>query len=811
MPSQTNPAAGPPRSQTALSLIKYLSTKLVTLFLMVTSSVLLIILIANFGGYIDKMVKAEIDFAVGQSLRYTVIGLNTDEVDEVTQRELNKRYEVAGLNEPFITRTLRWFWRAIRLDLGHPISGPAFYATPDLGITVKEMLAAHIPPTLTLFGTTNLVIFLLSVSTGLVVSQKYQSRLDKFIQKSTLLSTLPAWFYGVILSVGLYLAGIYIRSFWILIFVIFIATFFQQAYTWRTFFLLYAGEDYVEFARAQGLPNNLLLRKTVIRPALPTILTNFSLTMIGTWMGSIVLESLFGWPGIGQLLNYSTAFHDTATIVGIVVVYAYMLAITIFILDLAYFFVDPRIQVKNRNRAIQTRRRIRLLSPARRTSIQKTTQRKPLLSSLSLSLQSWWRGLKINLRRFWQLILSIAQVKPLKRSMITVALMLVVAIITMIAIPYETAIDLWRGDGNIFIYYPRNAKPAWTNWFTDEKLPPSIIMNTAEGEGEKIIEETDTTKVITAVYTFDYNYVALPEDINLYIDSNFESKQPLYNLYWETPDGERRRLANFVNASEFRYCISTSEEVRKSLRSEDIDAALFGVTEDHPAIRQGTYSLILEGIFFEPDSDMDAELVMRGRVYGVSGTDAERRNLSVVYLWGLPIVLAFGLFGAILTNFLSVMFAAIGSWYGGWLDALIQRITEINMALPAFPISLMIFSMYSKSIWMILGVTIVLNIFGPGIKSYYATFLQVKEELYIESALAYGAKDFRIIFQYMVPRIISLLIPQVIIAVPSFVFLEAALASSNYRRYDGLDHYIDHGFVAEDKSPYSVSKTLEYA
>ncbi len=351
MPSQSNPVSGNPKSRTALSLIKYLSTKILTLILMVSVSVLLIILIANFGGYIDKMVKSEIDFAVGQSLRYTIINMNSDQVDEVTQKELNQRYEAAGLNEPFITRTLRWFWMAIRLDLGHPISGPAFYATPDPEITVKEMLAMHLPPTLALFGTTNLVIFFLSVITGLAVSQRYQSRVDKILQKSTLLSTLPAWFYGVIVAITLFLLDIQIRYLWILIFVIFIATFFQQAYSWRTFFLLYAGEDYVEFARAQGLPNNLLMRKAIIRPAMPTMLTNFSLTMIGTWMGSIVLESIFGWPGIGRLLYYSASNHDTSIIVGVVVVYAYMLAITIFILDLAYFFVDPRIRTQNRNKA----------------------------------------------------------------------------------------------------------------------------------------------------------------------------------------------------------------------------------------------------------------------------------------------------------------------------------------------------------------------------------------------------------------------------------------------------------------------------
>jgi len=71
---------------------------------------------------------------------------------------------------------------------------------------------------------------------------------------------------------------------------------------------------------------------------------------------------------------------------------------------------------------------------------------------------------------------------------------------------------------------------------------------------------------------------------------------------------------------------------------------------------------------------------------------------------------------------------------------------------------------------------ILLSIFGSGIKSYRAIFMQVKESPYIEAARAYGASDMRIIFQYMIPRVIPMLIPQLVTAIPSFVFLEASLA-----------------------------------
>jgi peptide/nickel transport system permease protein len=123
-----------------------------------------------------------------------------------------------------------------------------------------------------------------------------------------------------------------------------------------------------------------------------------------------------------------------------------------------------------------------------------------------------------------------------------------------------------------------------------------------------------------------------------------------------------------------------------------------------------------------------------------------------------------------------MVIAAVGTWFGGWVDNLVQRITEVNMVLPFLPVSLMVYTLYSKSFWVILGVTVLLSIFGNAVKNYRAIFLQVKQEPYIEVARSYSASDLRIIFRYLIPRIIPVLIPQLVILVPSYVFLEATLA-----------------------------------
>jgi len=75
-----------------------------------------------------------------------------------------------------------------------------------------------------------------------------------------------------------------------------------------------------------------------------------------------------------------------------------------------------------------------------------------------------------------------------------------------------------------------------------------------------------------------------------------------------------------------------------------------------------------------------------------------------------------------------------------------------------------------------LGITIALGIFGGAIKTYRAIFLQSKEASYIEAARAYGASSSRIIFKYLIPRMVPLLIPTLVSSVPGYVFLEASLA-----------------------------------
>jgi peptide/nickel transport system permease protein len=197
---------------------------------------------------------------------------------------------------------------------------------------------------------------------------------------------------------------------------------------------------------------------------------------------------------------------------------------------------------------------------------------------------------------------------------------------------------------------------------------------------------------------------------------------------------------------------------------------------EEPVALEGTYTMQISALTFEPDSDVDAELVLYGQVHGLAGTDHRRRDLMIALLWGTPIALAFGLLASVGTSVTTMVIAGVGTWFGGWVDGIIQRITEVNMVLPFLPILIMVGTFYSKSLWLMLGVTILLSIFTGSIKTYRAMFIQVRESAYIEAAQAYGATSGRLIFSYLVPRLIPMIIPALVVTIPTFVFLEAALA-----------------------------------
>jgi peptide/nickel transport system permease protein len=363
-------------------------------------------------------------------------------------------------------------------------------------------------------------------------------------------------------------------------------------------------------------------------------------------------------------------------------------------------------------------------------------------------------------------------------GMIMILILVLVAAYAMITIPYSQAISLWRGGEEVWYRNPKNVPPAWLNWFSKEKKAVSFVINGDEaGFTREVVENSDGSSMVTLTYSFDYQYDGFPQEMMFYFDNTFSTKQPFATITWITPDGRSIRLGDYRLDASYVYRFSQDANLQIRLMGHKPQEALFYDANGNSEVPQkGTYQIIISAVAWEPGDDVNAEFVLHGELYGAAGTDIYRRDLKVALLWGVPVALAFGLLAALGTSLLTMLFAAMGAWYDGWVDGLIQRITEVNMVLPFLSILVMVGTFYSRSIWVILGATVLLSIFTGQIKTLRAAFIQVKESTYIEAARAYGASNWRLIVMYLIPRLVPTLIPGLVSSVPTFVFLEASLA-----------------------------------
>lgn len=372
----------------------------------------------------------------------------------------------------------------------------------------------------------------------------------------------------------------------------------------------------------------------------------------------------------------------------------------------------------------------------------------------------------------------------------------------IIAIPYDEAIRMWRGQEAMWIDNPRTAAPEWIEIFVGKRLPRTIRLDSRVRQAEvskSVIDLPDVNlRKVLIEFRFRFDYDELPSELNIFFFSNYTgASAPLVEIYWRKPGGEEVKLIDYtLKAPDDKLYVSISDAILRELvahyagkyRVSNVSdrvtvlKLLFGkVTAEALergdfGVEKGDYYVRIEATIFSKNVDLDAKMVVYGVVHGVAGTDHLRRPLEIPLLWGAPVALAFGLTASLVTTFLQMIIAVISGWYGGIVDSLIQRVTELYMVIPFLPFLIMISTFYKIDIWILLAVVIVLSVFGGGIKSTRALVMQIKEYPYIEAARAYGASDLRIIFFYIIPKILPPIVPGLVGAVPGYVFLEAGLA-----------------------------------
>lgn len=353
------------RMSTISRLAKYAAVRLIVLFITVVVGIYLTILIANMGGYVDEIRRGTIQeqVAISVSLNPAYQNMTVQQRSDLIAELIAIEEHRVGLDRPFIIRSFAFLKDALTLNFGR-----AEYLTSDSGSKqVRLIILERLPATLLLMGTAELLLFFVAIFVALALSRHYGSFFDRLVIALAPTGAAPAWFYGLFLIL-LFAAFLKVLPFGGMVaapppkdpvayglsllqhLILPVAAWFMSAailtiYSWRTFFLIYSSEDYVDMAKAKGLPSRAIERRYILRPTLPTIITNFALLLISLWTGAIILETVFNWPGIGRLNYRAIGLYDTPVIVGIAIIYGYLLAITVFLLDFIYALVDPRVKV----------------------------------------------------------------------------------------------------------------------------------------------------------------------------------------------------------------------------------------------------------------------------------------------------------------------------------------------------------------------------------------------------------------------------------------------------------------------------------
>ncbi len=874
-------ASAPTRLWTFFSAVRYLTGKALTILVTIFVGVFLTMLIVNYpvgiGTTIGKSpfemrLEGQIYSVLQSSVYHGIIPTGADGYPVQAEWDALqvKLSDEAGLNLPALPRYLLWTYKALTFNWGELDTG----YQPNIKRSIREWVTSnavlqYLPNTLLLVGTAYLLVFLIGMPFSLYLARHYGGWWDRLLSILSPISSVPSWVFAILLvtifAVQLHLlpvagmSGFYkptepgayildlLKHMVLPVMALVLSLLFQLVYTWRTFLILYSEEDYVDLARAKGLNAHLLEKQYILKPALPYIITSFATSLIGFWQLTVALEKIFAWPGIGALYiealpNYwheNMEIGDLMIVIQIVVTFSYLLGILVFLLDLAYVIVDPRIHLipksnLTQNPAQTKTRRGRgsfawmrenasgLAQPVRGPVKRRVASRKQLFRSMRESMRELRERMRLfiqQLRMYPSAIFGLAVITFLMGG----------SLYALIALPYEKIgqeYDQNRSTGRNL--RPRTAAPMWLNVFNSPPLLSTLILGEKSDNVHVSMHTLDNGWLEkTTTIQFDYPYKEIPSDVFLYLDSQYAEKIPFISFEWTTPNGRVIDLKPRAMGGENNYDLQSGSFTRKLLLANPewknwfvtegqyptpAYQLLFAVPgSSEPVPQRGRYQLKITSLLFEDGSDVHAQLVLLGQVYGLAGTDYWRRDLIVPLFWGMPFTLLVGFVGTFITTLVAMLLPAIGVWFGGALDNFIQRLTEVNMVLPGLAIAVLVNALLGVNVWIILGIIVVLNALGAPIKSFRSAFLQAKEAPYVEMAQSYGASNSRIIVRYLIPRILPILIPNLVAQIPSFIFLEATLGFFNIRSsypswgriiYEGLSRGALYG------SPYWVLEPI---
>ena len=283
--------------------------------------------------------------------------------EKAALEELIKIYE---LDKPLHEQYWNWLKRIVFLDFGRSFA--------PHGRPVIQMIRERLPITLALNIIEMLIIVAMAVPVGVTSATRQYSTFDKSTTVFVFVGfATPDFWLAVMLQIlfGVHLGWLPISGlrlpvweylpFWQqqwdfashLILPITVATFGGLAgfsRYMRQSMLEVIRQDYVQSARAKGLPESVVIGKHALRNAMLPIVTVLGLSLPGLIGGSVIVETIFAIPGMGQLMVQAVWERDYPVIMGNLVIVATLTLVANLIADLSYSLIDPRIRVGRRGR-----------------------------------------------------------------------------------------------------------------------------------------------------------------------------------------------------------------------------------------------------------------------------------------------------------------------------------------------------------------------------------------------------------------------------------------------------------------------------
>ncbi|MCL2719363.1 MAG: ABC transporter permease [Lachnospiraceae bacterium] len=274
---------------------------------------------------------------------------------EATPERLAALRTEMGLDAPFLVRYVRWFTAFITGDFGSSYS----YNMP-----VSAMIGDKVPITLTLTFMAFLLIILLSIPLGVYTAKKANRLIDRIIMVvNQIIMAVPPFFAGIILTLvfglilRLFTPGGYVSyktdslKFITYLFFPALALALPKAAMaiklLRSSVLAEARLDYVRTAYSKGNSTNQVLYRHVLKNAMIPFITFLGMTLAEMIAGSIIIEQVFGIPGLGRILLTSIANRDYPVVMAIIILIAFMVLVVNIVVDIIYGLIDPRIKQRD--------------------------------------------------------------------------------------------------------------------------------------------------------------------------------------------------------------------------------------------------------------------------------------------------------------------------------------------------------------------------------------------------------------------------------------------------------------------------------